>query len=343
MKTTKTKHGLLGIRGKFTLLYFVFILFFRIDTFAQCDDQALKNFKIELATAKTVTQLIKLEQKLQAWKFLPFCSRLESGKKEMLAAISKKKKGLNTKPQNENSQSRPAQKKSVLDQLKANMVYVSGGSFTMGCTSEQHGCSADERPSHQVTLNSFYIGKYEVTQEEWQEVMGSNPSNFSGCPKCPVESVSWNDCQLFLEKLNEITGKNFRLPTEAEWEFAARGGNEIKGGYEYAGSNILTEVGWFRDNNGSKTHPVGRKLPNELGLYDMSGNVWEWCNDWYSEDYYANSPSKNPAGPTTGPNRVRRGGGWDSTPAYCRVAFRGWFAPVARTDNLGFRLVLPSR
>jgi formylglycine-generating enzyme required for sulfatase activity len=325
----------------------LFLAFFSFSgaIWAQCDDKPLDGFRKELAAAKTQIQLDNLQTRVKAWKFLPFCSRLESGKKEMLAAISKKKKGLNTKPQNENSQSRPAQKKRVLDQLKANMVYVSGGSFTMGCTSEQKDCFDDERPSHQVTLNSFYIGKYEVTQEEWQEVMGSNPSYlyFYDCPKCPVASVSWDDCQRFLEKLNETTGKNFRLPTEAEWEFAARGGNEIKGGYEYAGSNMLTEVGWFRDNSGSKTHPVGRKLPNELGLYDISGNVYEWCNDWYSIDYYRISSSKDPAGPTTGSGWVCRGGGWTDTPATCRVASRNWLTPGIRISTLGLRLVLPSR
>jgi formylglycine-generating enzyme required for sulfatase activity len=232
----------------------------------------------------------------------------------------------------------------IIQQLEQNMVLVEGGTFTMGCTSEQRYCSPDMKPSHQVTINGFYIGKYEVNKEEWQEVMGSNPSSFSGCSKCPVESVSWDDCQLFLEKLNEITGKNFRLPTEAEWEFAARGGYKSSG-HKYAGSDLSTEIGWFKENSSSKTpHPVGIKFPNELGLYDMSGNVKEWCNDWYSVDYYANSPSKNPAGPTTGCVwRIHRGGSWNDWAPYFRVSDRSGYEPDTRFNDLGFRLVLTTR
>ena len=217
------------------------------------------------------------------------------------------------------------------------MVEVRGGTFTMGATSEQ-GSDAynDEKPAHSVTLSSYYIGKTEVTQELWQAVMGSNPSNFKGDRK-PVERVSWNDCQKFISKLNSLTGKKFRLPTEAEWEFAARGGIKSKG-YKYSGSNTLADVAWNGDNSGYKTHDVGTKNPNELGLYDMSGNVWEWCNDWYGN--YSSSPSNNPTGPGSGAFRVCRGGSWDHGARYCRSSDRGNGTLVNRINNLGLRLCL---
>ncbi|MEZ4915060.1 MAG: bifunctional serine/threonine-protein kinase/formylglycine-generating enzyme family protein [Chitinophagales bacterium] len=171
----------------------------------------------------------------------------------------------------------------IIAQLEKNMVYVAGGSFTMGCTSEQGSdCYNYEKPAHTVSVQSFYIGKYEVTQEEWRAVMGSDPPElyFKGCDRCPVESVSWNDAQDFLKKLNAQTGKNYRLPSEAEWEYAARGGNKSKG-YKYAGSDNINVVARYGGNSNNKTQTVGGKQANELGIYDMSGNVYEWCNDWY--------------------------------------------------------------
>jgi len=183
----------------------------------------------------------------------------------------------------------------VIQNLIDNMVRVDGGTFTMGATSEQGSNAAgDEKPAHQVNLSSFSIGKYEVSQEEWEAVMGSNPSYFKGA-KRPVEKVSWNDCQAFIRKLNELTGRSFRLPTEAEWEYAARGGNKSIGD-KYAGGDNLGSVAWYEDNSGGTTHNVGTKSPNELGLYDMSGNVWEWCQDWY--DSYSSSAQTNPKGAT---------------------------------------------
>ena len=225
----------------------------------------------------------------------------------------------------------------IIDNLIANMVYVDGGSFTMGATKEQESDAwSDENPTHQVTLSSFSIGRYEVTQEEWQVVMGFNPSHFKG-EKRPVEQVSWNDCQEFISRLNAMTGKNFRLPTEAEWEFAARGGNKSHG-YKYAGGNDIGTVAWYDGNSGSKTHSVGQKQPNELGLYDMSGNVWEWCNDWYGQ--YTPSMKTNPCGASTGLKHVRRGGGWGNVARNCRVSRRYPSNSTSMRNNRGFRLAL---
>ncbi len=219
------------------------------------------------------------------------------------------------------------------------MVYVSGGTFTMGATSEQGSdADSDEKPAHSVTLSGYYIGKYEVTQELWKAVMGSNPSSFKG-DNLPVENVSWNDVQEFLRKLNAMTGKRYRLPTEAEWEFAARGGNSSRG-YKYSGSNSIGSVAWYYGNSGNRTHAVGTKSPNELGIYDMSGNVYEWCQDWYSSSYYGSSPRTNPKGPNSGSYRVVRGGCWYYNSRICRVSFRDGYTPVVRNSYLGFRLAL---
>ncbi|MBR7029514.1 MAG: formylglycine-generating enzyme family protein [Bacteroidaceae bacterium] len=223
------------------------------------------------------------------------------------------------------------------------MVEVEGGTFTMGATSEQ-GSDAydDEKPTHQVTLSTFFIGKYEVTQALWQEIMGSNPSDFKG-DLLPVEQVSWDDCQEFLRKLNArkaefgITdGRTFRLPTEAEWEYAARGGKLSKG-FKYSGSNNIGDVAWCDENSGNKTHPVGTKQANELGIYDMSGNVWEWCQDWFGD--YSSGAQTNPQGPASGSSRVFRGGSWYYF-ALGRVSNRRSLTPDIRFNFLGLRLVL---
>ena len=217
------------------------------------------------------------------------------------------------------------------------MIAVEGGTFTMGATAEQ-GSDAydDEKPAHQVTLSSYYIGKTEVTQELWQAVMGSNPSYFSDT-NLPVETVSWNDCQSFIAKLNELTGKKFRLPTEAEWEYAARGGNKNQG-YKYSGSNTIDDVAWNYSNSSSKTHPVATKAPNELGIYDMSGNVWEWCSDWYGS--YSSSAQTNPTGATSGSYRVLRGGSWGRNARNCRVSYRNYGSPGRTNGGIGLRLSL---
>lgn len=217
------------------------------------------------------------------------------------------------------------------------MVAVEGGTFTMGATAEQGSDAYDwEKPPHQVTLSSYCIGETEVTQALWVAVMGSNPSYFTGNLQRPVEHVSWNDCQTFISRLNDLTGKHFRLPTEAEWEFAARGGNKSQG-YKYAGSDNIDNVAWYYSNSGSTTHAVGTKSPNELGLYDMSGNVWECCQDWYGS--YSSGAQTNPTGPSTGSDRVRRGGGWSGGARGCRVSYRDC-NPSFTSNYLGLRLAL---
>ena len=219
------------------------------------------------------------------------------------------------------------------------MKRVEGGTFTMGATSEQGSdANSGEKPTHSVTLDSYYIGETEVTQALWQAVMGRNPSSFKGS-YLPVESVSWNDCQEFIRKLNQLTGQTFSLPTEAQWEFAARGGNLSKG-YKYSGSNYIDDVAWFWDNSDRVTHSVAQKQPNELGLYDMSGNVWEWCSDWYSS--YPSSSQRNPIGASSGSDRVHRGGSWSYDARHCRVSYRNFSHPGGLFSLLGLRLALVS-
>jgi formylglycine-generating enzyme required for sulfatase activity len=213
--------------------------------------------------------------------------------------------------------------------LPPGMVFVEGGTFQMGSNSGDD----DEKPVHTVTVSSFFMDKTEVTQAEYRKVMGKNPSHFSGCDDCPVEQVSWYDANEYAKKVGK------RLPTEAEWEYAARGGSKSKG-YTYSGSNDIDAVGWYIRNSNSKTHPVAQKQPNELGLYDMSGNVWEWCSDWYSDSYYRSSPKNDPQGPNSGVFRVLRGGNWYYYDNGCRVADRSWLAPDYRSSYNGFRLVL---
>ena len=222
--------------------------------------------------------------------------------------------------------------------VKFKMVKVDGGTFTMGATSEQDGSAQEnELPTHQVTLSSYAIGETEVTQELWQAVMGDNPSYYKGNLQNPVENVSWYDCIVFINKLNEITGKHFRLPTEAEWEYAARGGNKSQG-YKYAGNDVLGLVAWYYTNTSNKTHPVGQLLPNELGLYDMSGNVSEYTQD--DNNPYSSEPQTNPVYDNNEFLKIHRGGGIYDTGSYCRVSARIGRVKSAAASSIGLRLVM---
>ena len=223
------------------------------------------------------------------------------------------------------------------DPLDLKMVFVKGGTFTMGCTDGECWGDGREEPVHQITLSSYYITKYPITQKLWKKVMENNPSYFKDCDDCPVELISWENAQEFIIKLNELTDKNYRLPTEAEWEYAARGGNQSKG-YKYSGSNYIDAVAWYRENSKNRTHPVGGKTPNELGIYDMSGNVWEWCYDWYGA--YIEDTQINPQGPAEGSQHVLRGGDWTNGLWNCRVSFRYDIPPGDPIIFSGFRLVI---
>lgn len=223
-----------------------------------------------------------------------------------------------------------------INDIEYPMVNVDGGRFYMGASLIQEDIFDNQDTVHIVSVNNFRIGKFEVTQEMWEAVMGSNPSNFKG-PKRPVDSVSWNDCLSFISKLNELTGKKFRLPTEAEWEFAAMGGKKSKG-YKYSGSNNPDEVAWHKNNSEYLTHDVGTKLPNELGLFDMSGNVHEWCSDWYGN--YTSCSQINPKGPSDGSYKVIRGGSWLYDILAANVSYRFLNPPTSRFGCFGFRLCL---
>ena len=231
----------------------------------------------------------------------------------------------------------------TVNDVKFTMVYVAGGTFLMG-KQNSNSCSSnydreafdDESPVHSVTLSGYYMGETEVTQALWKEVMGSNPSFFKG-DELPVETVSWDDVQKFIRKLSAKTGRIFRLPTEAEWEYAARGGNKSRG-FRYSGGSNIDEVAWYDNNSGNRTHPVKMQKANEIGLYDMSGNVWEWCSDRYGS--YSSDSQTNPEGSFKASNRVDRGGSWFGGAGHCRVSGRDDSEPSGRYNYLGFRLVM---
>ena len=232
----------------------------------------------------------------------------------------------------------PSEQTFMVKGVEFKMIKVEGGTFSMGATSEQGSDAYDrEKPVHSVTLSDYYIGETEVTQELWEAVMGSNPSFFTGNNQRPVDNVYWNDCQEFIKELNRLMGKKFRLPTEAEWEYAARGGKYSRG-YKYSGSNNADEVAWYNDNSGYKTHPVKTKKANKLGLYDMSGNVKELCNDRYGS--YQSNSQINPTGPSEGEYLVLRGGSWNSSDRLVRVSNRDVITPDNRFDIYGLRLAL---
>lgn len=233
-----------------------------------------------------------------------------------------------------------AQGKEFTNSIEMEFVLIPAGSFQMGADKSFEEASDDETPRHQVTLsNPFYMGKYEVTQEQWAALMTGNPSKFKGRTR-PVEQVSWNDAQKFIAALNKKEGKSYRLPTEAEWEYAVRAGT--KTAYSFGDDkNMLSRYAWWDGNSGRETHPVGQLAANAWGLYDMHGNVWEWCQDWYGEKYYGSSLATDPLGPSTYSYRVLRGGSWGNGPGYLRSASRNGNSPGHAAADLGFRLVLP--
>jgi formylglycine-generating enzyme required for sulfatase activity len=231
----------------------------------------------------------------------------------------------------------PEASKTLSNSLGMEMVLIPAGEFMMGSPASEKDRCNDEGPVQKVSADAFYLSTTEVTQGEWEAVMGDNPSYFEGGPNLPVEDVSWNDAQEFIRKLNEKEGTNkYRLPTEAEWEYACRAGSEER----YCFGDSERELGshaWYWANAGNKTHPVAQKQANKWGLYDMHGNVWEWVSDWYDENYYQNGPSSNPRGPSSGEYRVLRGGSWYYAASYLRCAYRYRDRPDIRCSYIGFR------
>ena len=222
--------------------------------------------------------------------------------------------------------------------VKLELVLVPAGEFEMGSPEGEKGRDSDEGPVHRVRITKpFYIGKYEMTQDVWEKVMGNNPSNFKGA-RNPVEEVSWDDCQEFLRKLTALGKGTFRLPTEAEWEYACRAGSRTRFCFGDADDG-LADSAWHNSNSAEQTYPVGQKRANAWGLYDMHGHVWEWCFDWYSVDYYRQSAPNDPVGPPAGSTRVLRGGYWSGRASHCRSAFRVHYGPASRYHTCGFRVV----
>jgi formylglycine-generating enzyme required for sulfatase activity len=227
----------------------------------------------------------------------------------------------------------------VVKSIEAKMIAVDGGNFTMGCNNPlDTECVGWEKPRHTVTIKSFKMSKFDVTQKEWKAIMGTTPSG-KYCADCPVVNVTWFDVQMFINKLNQLSDKNYRLPNEAEWEYAAKGGNKGHG-YIYSGANEANEVAWYDSVRTKEIRPVGGKKANELGIFDLSGDVWQWCTDWFDEKYYANSPSNGPTGPSVATKeKVVRGGSWWGPRRDCRAANRDKFPPESKDDDVGFRIV----
>jgi formylglycine-generating enzyme required for sulfatase activity len=225
--------------------------------------------------------------------------------------------------------------------VELEFVWIPGGTFQMGSHSFEEDRDDDEGPVHTVELDGFWMGKTEVTQEQYERITGSNPSSFKGS-RNPVETVSWNMATAFCEKLSQKTGNTFTLPTEAQWEYACRAGSSAR--YSFGDSDsTLGDYAWYSSNSGHQTHPVGQKQANKFGLYDMHGNVWEWCRDWYAEDYYSSIPRKNPENTAPGEDRVLRGGSRGYHKEFCRSAYRVWGSPSYTHSGFGFRVVFVSR
>jgi formylglycine-generating enzyme required for sulfatase activity len=224
--------------------------------------------------------------------------------------------------------------KKFYERVAGEFVFVKGGCYQMGDAFGDR--RSDEQPVHEVCVDDFYLAKYELTQGQWKALMGNNPSDNQGGDNYPVEKVSWNDVQDFILKLNDKTGQSYRLPTEAEWEYAARSGGKPE---KYSGGDAVDAVAWYQSTSQGKTHHVGTKAPNGLGIHDMSGNVWEWVQDRYDSGYYNGSPRNNPQGPSSGTHRVGRGGSWYNDARFCRSTNRYRYAPDLRDDFLGFRIV----
>jgi formylglycine-generating enzyme required for sulfatase activity len=232
----------------------------------------------------------------------------------------------------------PTKAKTFTNSVGMKMVLIPAGEFSMGSPPTERGRWKDEGPVHKVGLDAFYVSQTEVTQRQWEAVMGNNPSNFKGDPNLPVENVSWNDAQKFIARLNQKEGTDtYRLPTEAEWEYACRAGSQERFCYGDSERKV-THYAWYRGNAGNKTNPVAQKNPNSWGFYDMHGNVWEWVTDRYNPSYYTNSPPKNPTGPANGKSRVVRGGAWNLRRRYLRCATRNWAPPDGWNGKMGFRL-----
>jgi formylglycine-generating enzyme required for sulfatase activity len=259
------------------------------------------------------------------------------GEQERLAEEEKQRQAAEAKRVAEEEAKKRAEaeaSKKFHERVAGEFVFVKGGCYQMG---DAFGSRRlDEMPVHEVCVDDFYLGKYEVTQGQWKALMENNPSDHKGDDNYPVERVSWNDVQDFVRKLNDKTGQSYRLPTEAEWEYAARSGGKPE---KYSGGGDVDAVAWYQSTSGGKTHHVGTKAPNGLGIHDMSGNVWEWVQDWYDGGYYSGSPRDNPKGPSSGTHRVGRGGSWYNDATFCRSTNRYRYAPEIRDDFLGFRLV----
>ncbi len=303
------------------------------------DEKAKREREEKLAREKAE----KERQEREAREAKERAEREERERKER--AERERQEAEASRKQKEEEEAREREKpKTYTNSLGMEFILIPAGEFMMGAVPQDEEAGDDEKPQHKVKITKpFYIGKYPVAQEEWEKVMGNNPSNFQKAgKKAPVENVSWDDCQEFIKKLGKKEGKNYRLPTEAEWEYAARGGGSA-GSYVYTygdDAGKLGEYAWYGDNSSDTTHPVGQKKPNSIGLYDMMGNVFEWCEDWYDEDYYKNSPGADPKGADKGEGRSLRGGSWSNSAGGCRLSFRSDYNPDGGFSRIGFRLVL---